>query len=372
MSADRLKALLWLCLTPGVGDETLRQWFAAYGDPLAVWAAARAGELQPRGKAGRVRQAEKDPALRRQVDRILSEVGRGAYGVVTRWDENYPFRLREIPDAPFMLFYRAERPVWDYARVIAIVGSRRATEYGRRMLHRLMEDLAAYQPLVVSGLAFGVDTWAHEMALERDLPTLAVLGYGFDYIYPPGNRRLAERIARAGGDLVTEFFPWQGPERYHFPRRNRIIAGMSDFVLVVESEVRGGAMITARQAFSYNREVGGVVGPADAPMSTGPHHLIRSQMAHLIATADDIADVMGWKADREAAKRPPYVPESSMEAGILRYLMRKGNISLDELARALDISPSELSTIMLNLEFQRVVENVRGQTYRLIAQINFT
>ncbi len=369
---EGLEALLTLLLTPGVGDETLRKWWAVHRTPRGVMKAIQEGKLRPAAKAALVQQGINNPDLRKKVERILADLHRRQYGAVTLWDDAYPFRLREIPDAPFLLFHRAECPIWDFGRVVAVVGSRRATDYGRRMLARIMEDLATYQPLIVSGLAYGVDTWAHTLAIEHGLPTIAVLGYGFDHIYPPGNRRLAEEMPRHGGDLVTEFFPWQGPERYHFPQRNRIIAGLADFVLVVESEVRGGAMITARQAFSYDRDVGALVGPADAVMSTGPHHLIKTQMAHLITSADDIASVMGWEKDHNAVRRPPYRPESPAETAILRALIRKGNISMDEIAENTGLPLSELSAVMLNLEFQRVVENVRGQTYRLIAQIDLT
>ncbi len=373
MPESHLRTLLSLLLAPGVGPETVRSVAKRFPSFAAFEAALTSPSDRGVEQLARAWQAVRADAERgRKVEQILEAVHRGDYHVTTWWDgDAYPFRLREIARPPLVLFHRRRPSAWDYARTVAVVGTRRATSYGRRAVRHLLEGLAPYRPLIVSGLAFGIDAWAHELALEVGLPTVAVLGHGLHHVYPAAHRKLAERMVSEGGDVVTEFFPWEGPERYHFPMRNRIIAGLADIVVVVESKQRGGAMITAEAAFSFNREVGAVPGPFDAAASEGPHRLIQRQMAHLITSAEDVARVMGW--DVTAAEAPStYRPETDIERRILRALARKADLTLDELATMTQLEATELSVCILDLEFRRVVENVRGQTYRLIAQVDLS
>ncbi len=373
MNSRYLRSLLTLLAVPGVGAESIRtisQRCGSFEHFVDILSGDDWKDLPLPNPI--LREALKDDAACRMADRIMDGVDRERYAIVTWWDEHYPFRLREIHRPPLVLFYRNSNPVWDFARTVAIVGTRKATDYGRQAVRTLMEGLVRYRPIIISGLAFGIDAWAHELALEMGLPTVGVLGHGFDHFYPAAHRKLADRMVVEGGDVITEFFPWERPERYHFPQRNRIIAGLADMTVVVESRARGGAMLTAELAFSFNREVGAVPGLFNAETAVGPHRLIQRQMAHLITSAEDIAHVMGWSVVDVTPQQRAYRPESKQERYILRALTRKADLTLDELAAMTSMDAAELASCILNLEFQRVIENVRGQTYRLIAQVDLS
>lgn len=279
--------------------------------------------------------------------------------LLLRGEGGYPALLAAVPEAPLALY--AIGPLSEEPAV-AIVGSRAPTAYGRRMAERLAGDLARRRVVVVSGLARGVDAEAHEAALDAGGTTWAVLGSGLGEPYPPDNRDLFARIVAEGGCVLSEYPLGGEPHKQAFVRRNRIIAGLSWATVVVEGRSRSGAMITARKASEYGREVMAVPGPADSPLSEAPHILLR-EGARLAATVEDIAAALpAGAACGPVAPRVATTAPDGDEAKVLA-LLGGDSLSLDELGRLTGLDMGRLSLIMFGLELKDLVCAVPGQRY---------
>jgi len=281
-------------------------------------------------------------------------------------DEAYPQRLLNCYDHPLMLYYRGEADL-NHRRIIAFVGTRRATDYGRGRCRELIEGLVEKDVLVISGLAYGIDGCAHRQAVELDIPTVGVLGHGLDRIYPAHHRKLAEDMLHSGGGLLTEFITKTNPDRENFPKRNRIVAGMTDAVVVVESDRKGGALITAELANSYNRDVFAVPGRLTDRFSTGCNFLIKTNKAALVQSADDIGYIMGWD-DRKISKSQQtslFVEMTDTEKILYALLSEAGTLGIDKLTIQSGLNPSTVSAALLNMEFNGLVRSLPGKQYRV-------
>lgn len=279
--------------------------------------------------------------------------------LLVRGAADYPQALTALPDAPLALYAQG---VLGDAPGVAVVGSRAPTAYGRRMARRLAEDLARRRAAVVSGLARGIDAEAHDAALEAGGATWAVLGSGLGNVYPPENRSLARRIAQSGGCVLSES-PLSAPPRPEaFPRRNRIVAGLSWAVVVVEGRETSGALITARNAAEYGREVLAIPGPADSPLCAAPHRLLR-EGARLATEVEDIAAVLpaGLALGVPVPRGATAAPEGA-EADVLKIL-GGDSLSLEEIGRAAGLDMARLSLIMFGLEIKGLVLALPGQRY---------
>ena len=212
-------------------------------------------------------------------------------------DDDFPSRLKHFSNAPLMLYYRGTANL-NHDRIVSIVGTRKPTEHGKAICEELVDNLMAYDVLVVSGLAYGIDVTAHKKSLSLNIPNIGVLGHGLKTIYPSSHRLVAERMLQCGG-LLTEYTSDIGPEREHFPMRNRIVAGLADALIVVETAKKGGSIITAELANQYNKDVFAVPGRLKDANSKGCNHLIKSHKAALIESAEDIAYVMRWESSKE-------------------------------------------------------------------------
>ena len=284
-------------------------------------------------------------------------------------DEAFPQRMKqpETADCPVLLYMQGEADL-NAERTVAVVGTRRATAYGRDNTDRLVRQLSEWQTPVVSGLAYGIDTAAHTAAIEHGVATVAVLGHGLDRIYPPQNRRLAERILEHGGALLTEYPSGTAINPRYFPARNRIIAALSDATVVVEASEKGGALITAAIAASYHREVFAVPGRLTDTYSTGTNNLIATNKALLVRTADDIAFQMGWPmASQQAKGQQPtlFATLGKEEQRVVDMLREYGHLSLDEIASMTGASLPKTAALMFNLEMQEVVHALPGRLYQL-------
>ncbi len=234
-----------------------------------------------------------DPSQADQAEGLMRECDKLGISWMSIEDEAYPEPLRRCEDAPFVLFWRGRSPAL-YSRNLAIVGTRKCTSYGIKMTRSIVQELAPLQPLIISGMAYGIDICAHMAALDFGLNTWGIFAQGLDRVYPGEHRQQAYRILEAGGTLISEFPPGIPSRAYHFPRRNRIVAGLADAVLVIESPPEGGSLITAGIAQSYHREVFAVPGPADRLASAGCHKLIREHGAALITGGRDLAEALDW------------------------------------------------------------------------------
>ena len=279
-------------------------------------------------------------------------------------DEAYPKRLRHCSDSPILLYTQGSMHL-NPERTVAIIGTRNNTEYGQRSTEKLIEGLLPFQPLIISGLALGIDTIAHRMALNVGLPTVAVVGHSLDRVYPPTNTTLAKRMQENGG-LISEFNQGTKPDRENFPQRNRIVAGMADVTIVIESGVKGGSLITAGQALSYHRDVCALPGPIDSTASQGCHQLIRRNQAALIQSADDLADHMGWVlADKQPTQTRLFEDLSNEEQRIVQALQRNNDVGIDDISIASGLPMSATSNTLLSLEFKGVVRSLPGKRYQL-------
>jgi DNA processing protein len=285
-------------------------------------------------------------------------------------DKSYPQRLRHYNDSPVMLYYKGSANL-NYYRIIGIVGTRTPTPQGLTLCEELVEGFLPYQPIIISGLAYGIDVAAHQKSLSLGLETVGVLGHGLSRIYPPQHRKIAMEMVEHGG-LITEFPSHVGPERENFPMRNRIVAGLCDALIVVETAVRGGSIITVRQANDYNKDVFAIPGRVKDKYSQGCNYLIKSNLAALAENAEDVATTLRWEAKKtETEKRGHSVQQelfrelTEQEKHIIDIIHKEEEIGVDQLSYQTKILNSELASLLLNLEFKGIVRSLPGKRYVL-------
>jgi DNA processing protein len=286
-------------------------------------------------------------------------------------DDKYPKRLLNCYDSPILLYYRGEANL-NASKIIAVIGTRSHTDYGRQLTEKLVADLAELDVTVVSGLAHGIDATAHKAALKNDLPTVGVLAHGLDQVYPPQHAGLAKDMIRQKGGLLTEFRSLTDPDKHNFPARNRIVAGMSDATIVVETGVKGGSMITAELANGYNKDVFAFPGKVGDSKSAGCNALIRNNKAVLITEAKEIVELLGWDDDRAnsgerraKAQKELFIELSEEEKIIVEILKEKEAVHIDEINLKSGLSSSKVAAAILNLELQNVVFSLPGKMYSL-------
>lgn len=281
-------------------------------------------------------------------------------------DKDYPQRLLNCYDPPILLFYKGNVDL-NASKIISIVGTRRNSEYGKTTTEKLIKDLSTYGVLIVSGLAFGIDAIAHKSALKNGMDTIGVIGHGLDIIYPPENMDLAKEMVKQGG-LLTEFRSKTKPDKHNFPSRNRIVAGISDATIIIETDIKGGSMITANTAFDYNRDVFAIPGRLSDPRSRGCHLLIRENKATLLEDAKQLAELLGWKenARRKTSQQTEmFVELDENEKTLTELIGRREKISLEELNILSGFSASSLVTTLLKLELKNIIQSLPGKTYRV-------
>ncbi len=282
-------------------------------------------------------------------------------------DKDYPQRLLHCCDAPTLLFYRGEANL-NASRIIAIIGTRSSSDYGKLITEKLVKELAGMEVLVISGLAFGIDALAHKAAIKYDLPTVGVLGHGLDTIYPSQHTSLAKDMIKQGGGLLTEFTSNTNPDKHNFPARNRIVAGMSDAVIVVETGLKGGSMITAELANSYNKDVFAYPGKVTDSKSAGCNYLIKSHKAMLLTDTQQLIDMMGWDDKRKPAiqQQNLFVNLNDHELKVASILEQKESVHIDELNLQSGLSSSSVAAAVLNMELQGVIQCLPGKRYKLL------
>ncbi len=280
-------------------------------------------------------------------------------------DKNFPQRLSPLYDSPILLYYKGTAAL-NARRVVAVVGTRTPSTRGTGICENLIEGLAAFNPLIISGLAYGIDVTAHRASLRKGLETVAVLGNGLSQIYPAQHRKVAEEMMQHGG-LLTEFTHEAGPDREHFPMRNRIVAGLCDTLIVVESAEKGGSLITVQQANSYNREVFAVPGRTTDKFSKGCNLLIKNNLGRLVESAQDVAKAMRWKQvkgeEKKSFQAELFPNLTGREKQLLDLIQKEEEIGIDQIAYQTDIANSELAATLLNLEFKGLVRSLPGKRY---------
>lgn len=282
-------------------------------------------------------------------------------------DKNYPQRLKNCHDSPVMIYYKGNADL-NTLKVVSVVGTRTPSAYGRLMTETLIRDLADSGCLIVSGLAYGIDILAHKASLDNSLKTVGVLAHGLDRVYPSVHTQYAEKMMSQGG-LLTEFISKTNPDRENFPKRNRIVAGMCDALIVVESKKEGGSLITATIANAYNKDVFAFPGKAGEALSEGCNGLIKTNRAHLIETVADLFYIMNWNEEARPFKKSGQVPLllnlSMDEQAIVDVFSKKDHLHIDEICHAANLPISKASSYLLQLEFSNIITSLPGKIYTL-------
>jgi DNA processing protein len=280
----------------------------------------------------------------------------------------YPQRLLHCYDSPTLLFYRGTANL-NAPRIIAVIGTRINSAYGKHLTENLVQTLAQYNALIISGLAFGIDAIAHKAALQYNVPTVGVLAHGLDCLYPAEHTNLAKEMIQQGGGLITEFCSDVTAEKHHFPIRNRIVAGMCDAVAVIETGTKGGSMITADLANGYNRDVFAYPGRVTDAKSAGCNSLIKNNKAILLTNAQELAEALGWNDPQRKNLQPQkelFVNLNAGEQALVNLLSEKKPVHIDELNLRCGLSTSALITAVLNLQMQNIVQALPGNRYQLV------
>jgi len=286
---------------------------------------------------------------------------------VTFLEEHYPYRLKHFEDAPLVLFYKGNLDFLNTSRTVAIVGTRKPTEYGKNMVAKIIDGLKALDVTIISGLAYGIDTFAHRKSVEIEIPTFGIMGNGFNNIYPAANKNLAAKMVEQGG-LMTEFPMDMIPNRENFPMRNRIIAGLSDAVIVAESKASGGSIITADIANDYNKDVFAIPGRVHDETSEGCNNLIKQNRAHLLQSAKDIAYIMRWEENQlpRTTQTQLFLDLSDDERTIIEAIKNNSDISIDQLSASTDMNLSMIAAHTLSLEFKGLIRSLPGKRFTLV------
>jgi len=356
-----------LTMIPDIGPVTAKKLISHLGSVNAIFSESRESLMRIRGIGPRLSGAITSSRLLEAAKREEAFVARHHIAVSYYKDPGYPRRLKHCLDGPILL-YTHGKPVLNEKRILSVVGTRKATSYGKEICRELIRGLAAMfsDLVIVSGLAYGIDVIAHKAALENGLPTIAVLGHGLSTIYPSSHRETAKKISRQGA-LVTDFHSGVGPERNNFLRRNRIIAGLSDATLVIESGEKGGALITADLADSYDRDVMAVPGRIDDPRSMGCNNLIKRNMAALVTSPSDIAYLLNWQEEVSSRKLPPFPEESltSLEKRILSLISQFPESTPETISRHTGTPIHTLLSMLVEMELKEWVTVLPGNRYRL-------
>ena len=370
MSSDERLCSIALTLCDGIGLVRAKQLVEHVGSAAGVFAhRTELPKMIPGLSQAVVRALDNAEAFRR-AERELPFAEKNQIQCLTLKDEAYPSRLRECDDAPMALFFKGHADL-NRLHVLSIVGTRRATEYGKQWCATFLRDLAQLCPdvLVVSGLAYGIDIHAHRGALANRLSTVAVLAHGLDRIYPYVHRKTAVEMLDEGG-LLTEYLTDTNPDRYNFVARNRIVAGVSDATVVVESAERGGSLITAGLAVEYHRDCFAVPGRVGDALSMGCNKLIAQNRAALLSDAESLVEALGWSiecpARPEAVQRNLFLDLTPEEETVVRVLTHQGDLHINTLVVEANIPVGRMTSLLFELEMKGVVKALVGGVYHLL------
>ncbi len=356
-----------LTLVPNIGDVQAKGLINCYGDASSIFKAPKK-QLENIEGIGTVRASSiKAFADFSSCEAEIAFIEKYKITPLFLTDEHYPRRLLNCYDSPSLLFYRGNADL-NKSKIISVVGTRNHSDYGRHQCEKILEDLQHEEILVVSGLAYGIDTIAHKSSLKNNLATVGVVAHGLDRIYPPQNKALAKEMTSNGG-LLTDFTSGTKPDKQNFPRRNRIVAGMCDALVVIESGIKGGSLITAELANGYNKDVFALPGKSTDLKSEGCNYLIRGNKASLFTSATDILEAMNWLPKEKVIpqkQRELFIELTPEERTVVDILQQTDSIQIDELYFKSGLSSSAVASALLMLEMQNVLISLPGKTYKLL------
>ena len=363
---DDLLYQIALTLVPNIGDIHAKALINLYGEAASIFKAPKK-ELESIEGIGSVRagsiKAFKD-FTSCEAELLFIEKYKISPLFIT--DDKYPKRLLNCYDSPALLYYRGNADL-NKINIVSIVGTRNHSDYGKQQCEKLVEELREENILIISGLAFGIDTIAHKAALKNNLNTVGVLAHGLDRIYPAQNKSLAKQMTKQGG-LLTDFISGSNPDKQNFPKRNRIVAGMCDALVVIESSKKGGSLITAELANSYNKDVFALPAKITDQKSEGCNFLIKNNKASLITGASDLLELMNWvpkEKMQQKKQRELFIELTTDEKIVVAILQQQDTIPIDELYFKAGLSSSAIAAALLMLEMQGIVLSLPGKIYKL-------
>lgn len=362
-----LKYKIALSLIPGIGGILARNLVAYVGSVEGVFSESINALTKIPGIGEVNARRIKNSDVLSKAEKEIEFIEKYKIDSLFYTDSNFPRRLKNCVDAPILIYTKGKMNL-DEQRIISIVGTRNSTDYGKHVVEEMIQQFSErnYQILVVSGLAYGIDIQAHKSALKYQVPTVGVVGHGLDRLYPSLHKETSRKMIDNGG-LVSDFSSGTKIDPSNFLRRNRIIAGLADATIVVESAKKGGALVTADIASSYNRDVFAFPGRAGDTFSKGCNDLIKNNGATLINGIDDLEYFMGWENNvkTKSIQSSLFVDLSDVEQQVVDLLKKDGELFIDQISSALNLPPSRVSTVLLNLEFKNVLVTMPGQLYKL-------
>jgi DNA processing protein len=364
--ANKLLYEIALTLVPNIGDVRAKALIEKFGDAEAIFKATKSNLENIEGIGTIAANAIKHFNDFKICEDEIEFIEKNNITPLFITDEQYPQRLLNCYDSPTMLYYKGNANL-NCSKIISVVGTRNNSDYGKIICEKIIEDLAAENVLVISGLAFGIDSIAHKASLKNNLKTIGVMAHGLDKIYPAQNKPLAKDMLQQGG-LLTDFMSGTNPDRQNFPRRNRIVAGMCDALVVIESSAKGGSLISAELANSYNKDVFAIPGRVNDLRSEGCNYLIKNNKALLITNATDLMETMNWNAAPKKVKkqRELFIELTPDEKVIVDILQENDNIQIDQLYFKSGLSSSAVAQALLMLEMQGIVASLPGKVFKLI------
>ncbi len=367
MNTTELFHILALLKIEGVGDIVAKKLINHCGSAEDIFKAKPQHLKSIDGIGSVLLQKLKDKTVFQKAEQELNYIQAEKINVLHYQNENYPNRLKHCIDGPVLLFGSGNMD-FENQRMISIVGTRQITSYGTDFCKKLIEDLAIFNPIIVSGFAYGVDIIAHQAAMDNKLQTIGVLAHGLNQIYPKNHKKYVSKMEQNGG-FLTEFWSNSNPEKENFVRRNRIVAGMSEATIVIESAEKGGSLITAMIANDYNRDVFAVPGRISDKFSQGCNTLIKTQRANLLTSAADVVYILNWELETKtttAVQKQLFVSLEMEEQKIYDYLQHKGKQIIDVIALECDFPIFKISSLLLNMELKGAIRPLPGKLFEAI------
>jgi DNA processing protein len=353
-----------LGLIPKIGDKLSKYLISYLGSAEAVFKANKKKLMSVPGIGQLVATEIVQSKVLQNAEAIIRKAEKDQIQLLFYTNPAYPTRLKELADAPSLLYYKGVQSL-NAPRTVAIVGTRMASEYGKAITHKIVQELAQYDVVVISGLAYGIDITAHKACLQTGVPTIGVMGSGIDIIYPFQHQKTALEMLEKGG-LLTENTFGVKPDAPRFPERNRIIAGLCDALIVIETAQKGGTLITAEIAYSYNKEIYAVPGNLGLKSSEGSNKLIVQQKAQLFMSVNQIVKDLHWDQETQPKTHvlPPDLTEDELK--IITLLYKEKEVQIDELAWKTQINISKLSSLLLMMEFSGLLKTLPGNKVKLL------
>jgi DNA processing protein len=367
MNYNDLRAAIALQAIPNIGCVNAKRLITHCGSPEAVFKERKSALLKIDGIGTYTLANLFDPSYLVKADDEIAFLENEKINFHFFTDEDYPSRLKHCIDSPILLFYKGTLNMKD-KRILSIVGTRKITSYGMSFCERLLEELQPLDPVIVSGFAYGVDITAQRIAAKLGMQTVGCLAHGLNQTYPKAHHPFRAQIEKNGG-FITEFHSTSQPERENFLKRNRIIAGIAEATIVVESAEKGGSLVTAAIANSYNRDVFAVPGRIEDKFSTGCNNLIKSQKAHMLTSAADIVYILGWDMNIQSTpviQKQLFEELDSEERHVYSFLMKNGKELLDLIALECKMPIHKVSSLLLSMELKGVVRPLPGKLFEAI------